>query len=78
MGSFHCYKTLHTRELATPGRVDYQKCHLFRVSPCKRAQMPMTDTLSVLCAIACMQAEFAQPPFENRMKLSGTRVSGYA
>ena len=61
-----------TSESALPGRHDDQRCHAIRIPPWIRAQYALLTTLSVVCAIACSQAEFTLPPFENNLKLQGS------
>ena len=61
-----------TLKSALPGHHVDQKCHAIRIPPWIRAQYDLLITLSVVCAIACSQAEFTLPPYENNLKLQGS------
>ena len=72
MGPKHHCMSIVTIESALPGRHDDQRCRAIRIPPWIRAQFALLTTLSVVCAIACSQAEFTLPPFENNLKLQGS------
>ena len=72
MGSNLLSKEVLTSESALPGRHDDQRCRAIRIPPWIRAQYDLLITLSVVCAIACSQAEFTLPPYENNLKLQGS------
>ena len=59
-------------QVGLPGHHVDQKCHAIRIPPWIRAQYDLLITLSVVCAIACSQAEFTLPPYENNLKLQGS------